>query len=67
MNNFTKEFVEDVFNNCDQSGSGFINIKKLKVVLFQIYFAKSIDNYRLQIVMRALGLEPRQEEVNFFS
>ncbi|KAL7078598.1 hypothetical protein ACQ4LE_002575 [Meloidogyne hapla] len=42
----TKDIVEQIFADCDKSGSGFINIKKLK------------------IVMRALGLEPRQEEVN---
>nr|CAD2156983.1 unnamed protein product [Meloidogyne enterolobii] len=42
----TKEMIGQVFADCDKSGSGFINIKKLK------------------IVMRALGLEPRQEEVN---
>nr|CAD2190810.1 unnamed protein product [Meloidogyne enterolobii] len=42
----TKEMIGQVFADCDKSGNGFINIKKLK------------------IVMRALGLEPRQEEVN---
>uniref|UniRef100_A0A915NE21 EF-hand domain-containing protein n=1 Tax=Meloidogyne javanica TaxID=6303 RepID=A0A915NE21_MELJA len=42
----TKEMIGQVFADCDKAGSGFINIKKLK------------------IVMRALGLEPRQEEVN---
>lgn len=40
-----KEFIEEVFANCDTAGTGFISIKKLK------------------IVMRAVGLEPRQEEV----
>uniref|UniRef100_A0A1I8BWV2 EF-hand domain-containing protein n=1 Tax=Meloidogyne hapla TaxID=6305 RepID=A0A1I8BWV2_MELHA len=53
----TKDIVEQIFADCDKSGSGFINIKKLKV-----WFAVVVIN--LAIVMRALGLEPRQEEVN---
>lgn len=30
----TKEMIGQVFADCDKAGSGFINIKKLKVCLF---------------------------------
>ena len=45
-NDFSREFIDQIFAQCDSSGTGFIGIKKLK------------------IVMRALGLEPRQDEIN---
>jgi len=38
--------VEKAFDSCDSNGSGFIAIKRLKVV------------------MRAIGFEPRQSEIN---
>uniref|UniRef100_A0A914MK79 EF-hand domain-containing protein n=1 Tax=Meloidogyne incognita TaxID=6306 RepID=A0A914MK79_MELIC len=52
----TKEMIGQVFADCDKAGSGFINIKKLKICFY--FFWRDV------IVMRALGLEPRQEEVN---
>ncbi|KAI6214688.1 putative calcium-binding protein [Aphelenchoides besseyi] len=42
----TREEVEKAFEMCDSNGSGFIAIKRLK------------------IVMRAMGFEPRQKEVD---
>ncbi|KAF1570566.1 UNVERIFIED_CONTAM: Centrin-2, partial [Eudyptes robustus] len=42
----TKDEVEKAFDICDKDGTGFISIKRLK------------------IVMRAMGFEPRQKEID---
>ncbi|CAD5216783.1 unnamed protein product [Bursaphelenchus okinawaensis] len=42
----TKEEVEKAFDTCDKDKTGFISIKRLK------------------IVMRAMGFEPRQKEID---
>jgi centrin-2/centrin-1 len=42
----TREEIEKAFEHCDSTSSGFIAIKRLKIVL------------------RSMGFEPRQSEVN---
>ncbi|KAI6187730.1 putative calcium-binding protein [Aphelenchoides besseyi] len=55
----TREEVEKAFEMCDSNGSGFIAIKRLKVDIFMCFLLSCV-----QIVMRAMGFEPRQKEVD---
>jgi hypothetical protein len=42
-----KEFIEEVFANCDTAGTGFISIKKLKVCIDGARVVESSSMFRL--------------------